>query len=102
MVQALCKWIILLYAGLYLLALVIFVVGVFGLFGQDKDPLSADYLVPLGLPRVLFFDGMPEMSLPWLGAPAPLLNIAILVALCRVIHRPLDLNSGCCSRDASI
>jgi hypothetical protein len=85
MVQALCKWIILLFAGLYLLALVIFVVGVFGLFGQDKDPLSAVYLVPLGLPWVLFFDGMPEMSLPWLGALAPLLNIVTLAALCGVI-----------------
>ena len=85
MVQALCKWIILLFAGLYLLALVIFVVGVFGLFGQDKDPLSAVYLVPLGLPWVLFFDGMPEIFLPWIGALAPLLNIVALAALCGVI-----------------
>lgn len=85
MVQALCRWIILLFAGLYLLALVIFVVGVFGLFGQDKDPLSAVYLVPFDLPWVLFFDGIPEISLPSLGALAPLLNIVALAALCGMI-----------------
>jgi hypothetical protein len=87
MVQAVCKWFVFLFAGTYLLAMVLLTISIFGLFGQETDPLSAVYLVPLGLPWVLFFDRMPGLFLPWIGVLAPLLNIAILVALCRVIHR---------------
>lgn len=64
MVHALCKWVVRLYAGLYLLALVVLAIGVFGLFGRDQDPLAAVYLVPLGLPWVLWADGAPETRLP--------------------------------------
>jgi hypothetical protein len=85
MVQALCKWLIRVFAGLYLLALMILVIGVFGLFGQDKDPMSAVYLVPLGLPWVLWTDGAPDDLLPWIGVLAPLLNLAGLSVLCRLL-----------------
>ncbi|MGA9252113.1 MAG: hypothetical protein WBV78_20535 [Roseobacter sp.] len=78
-----CKWIVRVFAGLYLLALVILGIGVFGLFGQDKDPLSAVYLMPLGLPWVLWADGAPDMMLPWIAALAPALNLVILIALCK-------------------
>ncbi|MFZ7094369.1 hypothetical protein [Primorskyibacter sp. 2E233] len=68
----------------YVLALVILLIGIFGLFGQEKDPLSAVYLVPLGLPWLLFVDWLPEVLLPSVGVLAPVLNLAILMFLCRL------------------
>lgn len=44
------KWAFLIFAVLYCIALMLFAIGVFGWFGQDKDPLSATFLLPLGLP----------------------------------------------------
>ena len=35
-------------------------IGTFGLFGQEKDPLSAVFLIPLGLPWFIWVDGFPE------------------------------------------
>lgn len=81
-----CKWVIGSFALFYMLALVVLVIGVFGLFGQDRDPLSAVYLVPLGLPWVLWTDGAPEMMLPWIAALAPALNLGILIALCKAFR----------------
>lgn len=86
MMQALCKWVVRVFAGLYLLALVLLAIGVFGLFGQDRDPLSGVYLVPLGLPWVLWADSAPDRWLPWIGTLAPLLNLVGLVVLCRVLR----------------
>jgi hypothetical protein len=83
--QGLCKWIVRVFAGLYLLALVILVIGVFGLFGQDKDPLSAVFLVPLGLPWVMWTDRASDALLPWIGVLAPLLNLICLAGLCRLL-----------------
>ena len=65
-------------AALYAAALFIWAVGTFGWFGQERDPLSAVFLVPLGLPWTIFAGGAPDAALPWIGALAPLLNIAIL------------------------
>jgi hypothetical protein len=58
-------------------------IGTFGLFGQERDPLAGVFLMPLGLPWVLWLDGFPEIALPWLAGMAPLLNLAILIFLCR-------------------
>jgi len=35
-------------------------IGTFGLFGQEKDPLSAVFLIPLGLPWFIWVVGFPE------------------------------------------
>jgi hypothetical protein len=67
---------------LYLVALALLLIGTFGLFGQEQDPLAGVFLMPLGLPWVLWTDSLPEVALPWLGALAPLLNIAILTLIC--------------------
>ena len=63
---------------LYVAALFIWAVGSFGWFGQERDPLSAVFLVPLGLPWVALTVGAPDAALPWIGGLAPLVNIAIL------------------------
>ena len=69
--------------ALYAAALFIWAVGTFGWFGQERDPLSAVYLVLLGLPWTIFAGGAPDAALPWIGALAPLVNIAILRWLAR-------------------
>ena len=79
-----CKWAIRIAAVLYLLALALLLIGTFGLFGQEQDPLAGVFLIPLGLPWVLWLDGMPERLLPWLAASAPLLNLVLLKMLCRI------------------
>ncbi|MCT8329367.1 hypothetical protein [Albidovulum sediminis] len=78
-----CGWVLRAFAVLYLLALVIFLVGTFGLFGQTRDPLSGVFLVPLGWPWNRFVDLAPQSTWPWLAALAPLVNIGLLALLCR-------------------
>lgn len=72
---------------LYLIALALFLIGTFGLFGSEPGPLAGVFLVPLGLPWVKFVDAFPEPLWPWLGGAAPLANIAILYGLSRVFRR---------------
>ncbi|MCU4652128.1 hypothetical protein N8I71_04760 [Roseibacterium sp. SDUM158016] len=78
----LCRIAVILVALLYLAALFLFFVGAFGWFGQERTPLAGVFLVPLGLPWNLWLDGLAETVRPWLAALTPLLNIAILAALC--------------------
>ncbi len=81
-----CQWVIRLAGLLYLLALALLLTGTFGLFGQERDPLSGVFLIPLGLPWVLWTGGFPEAWLPWSAALTPLLNLAILKSLCRYLQ----------------
>ena len=64
--------------ALYAAALFIWAVGTFGWFGQERDPLSAVFLVPLGLPWTILAGGASDAVLPWIGGLAPIVNIAIL------------------------
>ncbi len=58
----LCKIIIGLFGLLWLLAIAILLIGQFGLFGQERDPLAGVFLVPLGCPRNSFVDIAPEAT----------------------------------------
>ena len=78
-----CRWIVRIFAALYLLALLVLLIGTYGLFGQERDPLSGVFLVPLGLPWNQFIDAAPAALLPWLAALAPLVNLLLLRAICR-------------------
>ena len=82
-----CKWVVLTFGIFYLAALALLLTGTFGLFGQERDPLSAVFLLPLGLPWNLLVDLAPEPAWPWLAAASPILNLAILMALCRGLRR---------------
>jgi hypothetical protein len=75
------------FATLYLAAIGLFLVGRFGLFGSSQGPLAGIFLVPLGLPWILMIEGVPQAALPWIGALAPLLNMALIAALCRFLRR---------------
>ena len=76
-----CRASLQLLALLYVLALFLFAVGRFGLFGADRDPLSAVFLMPIGLPWVLHVDLLPEPLWPIAAVLAPLLNLALLATL---------------------
>ena len=83
----LCKVGIIAFSALYAVALFVFLTGTFGWFGQDTDPLSGVFLLPLGLPWVLGVEAAPDTVRPWLAVIAPLLNLAILILVCRRAQR---------------
>lgn len=84
-----CRWIIGIFAVAYLAALAVYFVAEFGLFGQPRDPLGGIFLIPLGLPWNLLVGWAPESLWPWLAAAAPVINILLLVGLCRLGHHRL-------------
>ena len=71
------KWAFLIFAVLYALALFVLAVGTFGWFGQEQDPLSGVFLMPLGLPWNIVADkiGIGGAATAIL---APAINAAIL------------------------
>jgi hypothetical protein len=80
-----CRFVIGLFVALYVAALGLFVIGTFGLLGQERDPLSGVFLLPLGWPWTGFVDLFPEPLWPWLTSATPLLNLAVLVTLCSLL-----------------
>lgn len=71
------KWAFLIFVGLYIAALVLLAVGTFAIFGAEEDPLSAIFLLPLGLPWNIFVDKLGADG--WIfPVAAPALNAAIL------------------------
>ena len=83
-----CRVLVRVFVALYAFALLVFLAGTFGLFGAEQDPLSGVLLIPLGWPWNQFVDVAPEATWPWLAALAPLVNLAILRALCRRFDAP--------------
>jgi hypothetical protein len=70
------------FLGLYVAAILLLLIGTFGWFGQEQDPLSAVALLPLGLPWNVIGDrlGLTSVALA-IGAPA--INLALLFWLWR-------------------
>lgn len=77
-----CRIVVVTFAVLWVLAILVLAIGTFGWFGQDRDPLSGVFLIPLGLPwnRVLDGLGVPGLAA---GVIAPGINLAILAVICR-------------------
>ncbi|QYJ07979.1 hypothetical protein [Qipengyuania flava] len=74
------KWAFFVFVGLYAVALFLLAVGTFGWFGQERDPLSGVFLMPLGLPWTIIADRLGFGG--WLTAVlAPAINAAILYAI---------------------
>ncbi|MCK0129108.1 hypothetical protein [Erythrobacter sp. F6033] len=76
------KWAFFIFTGVYVAALALLAIGTFGLFEQDRDPLSGVFLLPLGMPWNFLAD--------WLGISgmatalvAPAINAAVLFWLWR-------------------
>ena len=79
----LCRIIVWAVGLLWIAALCIFLIGQFGLLGQERDPLAGIFLVPLGFPWNRFIDAAPEQTWPWLAALLPAVNLALLWLACR-------------------
>lgn len=77
----LCRVCLIGFCIAYGFALFVFLTGTFGWFGQEQDPLSGIFLLPLGLPWNL--TGLPDRFLPLLGAASPLINLTALALFCR-------------------
>jgi hypothetical protein len=71
------KWAFLVFVAFYAIALSLLTIGTFGWFGQERDPLSAIFLVPLGLPWNLIADRLGIGGI-WIAILAPAINAAIL------------------------
>ena len=83
--MTICKVVVMIFGLAYLAALSVLIIGTFGLFGQEKDPLSAVFLVPLGLPWNLLLDYFPEALRVWMAILAPGVNFLILRGICRAV-----------------
>lgn len=83
-----CRVIVSLFLVAYVLALALFLIGTFGLLGNERDPLSGVFLMPLGLPWILGLEWAPDKIRPWLAAATPAVNLAILYFGCRLLGTP--------------
>ncbi len=80
-----CRLILGAFALAYAFALLMLAIGVFGLFGAERDPLAAVFLIPIGLPWTLWTGRLPEAVRPFAAALTPVVNLVILAALCRML-----------------
>ena len=83
-----CRWFLGVYGLIYLVALLLFVIGTYGLFGSPRGPLAGVFLIPLGLPWNLWLDPFGDALRPWLSALSPAVTLAILFAACRLFGAP--------------
>jgi hypothetical protein len=87
MAGKLCRTLLVLFGGVYLVAFLLYLVGTFGLFGSAQGPLAGVFLIPLGLPWNLAIDRIfPESLWPSMAALAPALNLLLIRTLCRRLH----------------
>lgn len=68
----------------WLVALALLAIGTFGLFGQEREPLSAIFVLPLGLPWTFLFSSLSDAGGPWVAILSPLLKIIIFASLARM------------------
>jgi hypothetical protein len=75
------------FVVLYALAVALFLIGRYGWFGATPDPLSAVFLIPLGLPWIFAGDVLPVTLQPYFSIASPLVNLAILRGLAALAGR---------------
>jgi hypothetical protein len=85
--QTICTIIVAAFAIAYLIALALFIIGTYGLFGSPSGPLAGVFLVPLGVPWIFMLDGVSESLKPWVGILAPGINLALLWLICKALRR---------------
>jgi len=72
------------FLSLYLFAMALFLIGAFGLFGQERDPLSGVFLIPLEIPWIYLLDhlSVPDGSRIWIGILSPVIKLTCICAFC--------------------
>ena len=78
-----CRVIFFGFLLLYAIAMVLWLIGMFGWLGATKDPLSAVFLIILGQPWVRWVDTLPVALWPLGSAATPAINALILYLICR-------------------
>ena len=78
-----CRWAIVGFAAFYLLSVLLLLIGTYGLFGAERDPLAGVFLLLPGLPWSFFTGVLPEAARGVAAVCAPAVNLALLAALCR-------------------
>ena len=74
------KWAFWVFIAVYGAALLLLLIGTFGWFGEEKDPISAAFLLPLGLPWNIIADRLGLAGVASLTL-APAFNGGILLWL---------------------
>lgn len=82
-----CRILVWLLGLSWLAALAPLSIGTLGLIRQRRDPHSGVFLLPLGLPWNLVLDIIPPEPRFCLAAPAPGLNLAIILVFGRIQGR---------------
>ncbi|MCF6272193.1 MAG: hypothetical protein L3J37_03240 [Rhodobacteraceae bacterium] len=82
-----CKALIWIGSILYVAALGIWIISEYGLFGQDSTAFSGIFLVFFGMPWSMMSNIGPESIWPYLTALTPLINILLLVGICKWIRK---------------
>ena len=72
------KWAFRIFVALYAIALALLAIGTFGWFGQEKDPMSGVFLLPLGLPWNLLLDRVLGLDGPLVAILSPAVNAGAL------------------------
>lgn len=88
MMSRACRLFVISFAMLYAAAFVLFLTGIYGWFGSPQGPLAGIFLVPLGLPWILWLDGLPSGLRPESAIAAPALNLLLTWGLCKWRSRP--------------
>ena len=71
------------FALLYAIALGLWAIGNWGLFGSERGPLAGVFLVPLGWPWNRLLDSAGDSWRLMLGILSPAVNLLLLLVLCR-------------------
>lgn len=80
-----CKWLVAIAVVVYLMAIGIGLIGTYGWFEQEQDPLSWVFVIILGQPWVSWIGDVSDPLSRWLAAVAPLLNLILLAGVCHLI-----------------
>lgn len=89
-----CRLVVIAFATLYFIALVVMVLGIAGIAGQEQDPLSGVFVLLLGLPWSRMIEVMPEPAWPWLLAMCPAINLGLLILACKLLTRARGLGQS--------
>ncbi len=76
------RWVLIVFLALYAIALVLFLIGTFGLFGSPQGPLAGVFLIPIGLPWNIIADraGLAPLAA---GILSPAINALIIYLVWR-------------------
>jgi hypothetical protein len=79
-----CRYVAIAFTVAYVIALLLFALGHWGLFGTPRDPLAGVFLIPLGLPWILLAEYVGDDYVLAVGVLMPALNLILLRFLCRL------------------